>query len=148
MAGNGFDRIYSTAQTVAFIREEEERFILLERAADRASELIQSQLALLADNVVEKVGGVKCIVPEIFKPRTVKLVAAGLCHHANLAAGAGAVLGRIVIRIHAELLNVLKRRLKSERRRNLTIQIARRGVDDRGPFDAVVANFVLFDRAT
>src|SRR5207237_8729015 len=109
--------------------------------------LNHSELALLADEIVEKVGRVKCVVPEIFESRTVKLVAAGLCHHADLSAGAGAVLGRIVIRIHAELLNVLKRRLKSERSRNLTIQIARRSVDDRGTLDAVVANFVLFDRA-
>src|SRR5213594_620244 len=121
LAGNGFDRVDAATQTITFIREEEECFVLLGRPANRASELVQPQLALLPDDVVEKVYSIKSVVPEIFKPGAVKLIAAGLCYHADLPAGTGAELRRIVIRIDAKLLHVLERRLESERRRYFAI---------------------------
>src|SRR6266446_7652186 len=92
LAGNGFDRVDAATQTITFIREEEECFILLDRPADRPSELIQPQLALLPDDVVEKVCSIKRVVSEVFESRAMELIAAGLCYHADLSAGAGAEL--------------------------------------------------------
>ena len=64
----------------------------------------------------------------------------------DLAAGAGAVLGRVVAGFDAELLHVLEARLQLERRRNLAVQVAGRGIDDRRALDAVVSDRVLLDR--
>ena len=66
---------------------------------------------------------------------------------ADLAAGAGAELGRVAARLDAELLDVLEARLQLERRVVLAVHVARRRVDDGGAFDAVVLDDVLLDGA-
>ena len=72
-----------------------------------------------------------------------ELVGAGLGHHADLARRARAVLGRVVARFHAELLHVLQAGLQAEAGGTFAVQVARRGVDDRGTLDAVEAHGVL-----
>ncbi len=74
-------------------------------------------------------------------------IAAGLRDHRDLPAGPGSVFGRIAARIDPELLHVLQARLQLERRRDLSVQIARRGIDDRRRLDAIEANHVLLDGA-
>jgi hypothetical protein len=56
------------------------------------------------------------------------------------------ILRRVGARLDAEFLNVLEACLQLERRRHLAVQVAGRGVDDRGTLDAVVPNRVLLDR--
>ena len=73
---------------------------------------------------------------------------AGLCHNADLPAGAGTKFSRIVARLNPKLLYILQTRLQSEGRRNLTIQVARIGIDDCRPLNAVITNYVLFRCAT
>src|SRR5437868_7783011 len=75
LAGNCFDRVNAAAEPVAFIREEEKCFVLLDWTTDRSTKLIHSQLGLFADDVVEKVCGVKRVVPKIFEAGAVKLIA-------------------------------------------------------------------------
>ena len=77
-----------------------------------------------------------------------EIVGAGLGDHAHLTAAAGTEFGRISARLDTELLHVLQARLQLERCRNLAVQVAGRRVDDRGAFDAVIANRVLFDRTS
>src|SRR4029077_19230401 len=77
---------------------------------------------------------------------TVKLVAAGLGDDADLAAGPRAVLSRVAARFDPELLDVLEARLELERGVGFAVDVARRRVDDGGPFDAVVLDDVLFVR--
>ena len=84
---------------------------------------------------------------DVLEQRAVERVAAGLGDDADLAAGAGAVLGRIAARLDAELLHVLEARLQLERRVVLAVHVARRRVDDGRAFDAVVLDDVLLDGA-
>src|SRR5262245_1724099 len=77
-----------------------------------------------------------------------KPVAARFCDDADLAARARAVLRRIAARLDAELLHVLQRRLQAEGRGDFTVQVARAGVNNGRPLDAVVAYRILFHGAS
>src|SRR5690606_29819900 len=92
---------------------------------------------------VKIISCVKSIAADVFKNGTVKFVAARFCHDADLTAGSRSEFRRKIARIHAKLLYVLKARLKPERRRNFTVQIAGRSIDDRRAFDAVISDDVL-----
>ena len=92
---------------------------------------------------VEVVARVERVVAEVLEHRAAELVAARLGDDAHLAAGAGAELGRVAARFDAELLHVFEARLQLERRLVLAVGVARRRVDDRRAFDAVVLDDVL-----
>src|SRR6185369_15528886 len=121
-------------------------FVLLNRPADRAAKLIEPQLALLADDVVEKVRGVKRVVSHIFKYRTVKLVTTRFGDDADLSAGPRTKLSRIVVGIDPEFLHVLERRLEPKWRGNFTVKITGTRIDDGRAFNSVESNFVLLYR--
>ena len=72
-----------------------------------------------------------------------KLVPAGLADHADLAGSAGAVLGRIVARIHAEFRNRLEAVLQTEAGGDFAVQVAGRSVDDRAGLNPVETDRVL-----
>ena len=118
-------------------------------AADRSAELVLLQQRLgQARGRVEIVRRIDLVAAQVLEPGAVDAVAARFGDDADLSAAAGAVLGGIGARLDAELLDVLEARLQLERRRDLAVQVARRGVDDRRAFDAVVADRVLLDRAS
>src|SRR5438067_697373 len=72
-----------------------------------------------------------------------QLVAPGLAHDADLAAGARTVFRWVIARLDAKLLNRLEARLQSEAARNLAVQVAGRCVQNGSCLDAVDANRVL-----
>jgi hypothetical protein len=74
-------------------------------------------------------------------------VAARLGDDADLPACARAVFGGIVIRLDAELLDILETRLELERSVVLAVHVAGRGVNDGRTLDTVVTNHVLLNRA-
>ena len=108
--------------------------------------MVQPQGSL--GGAVEEIAGVQRAVAKIFEDAAVKLVAAGLADHADLPGGAGAILGRIVARIHAELGDRLKTVLQAETRRDFPVQIAGRGVDNRAGLDAVETHRIFLVRAS
>ena len=128
----------------------EERAILDQRASERAAELMLAQGGLLlhaVDGRVERVRRVERLVAEVFEGSAVERIGAGLGDDGDLSARARAVLGRVVVRVDAELLNVFETRLETEGRGQFSVEVAGRRVDDRGALDAVIANDVLLHRA-
>ena len=117
-----------------------------------AAELVLAELRLrqLLDDAavgvagrVEVVGRVERVVAVVLEERAAEAVRARLGDDADLAAGAGAELRRVVVRLDAELLHVLEARLQLERRGDLAGDVARRGVDDGRALDAVELDHVL-----
>ena len=149
--GARLDEVDAGVEPVALVAAEEERLVLHDRPADRAAELVLVELRLRQCDdaaVVLRVSrsssarrARRCGSTRTAEPR--ERLRARLGDDADLAAGAGAELGRVVVRLDAELLHVLEARLQLERRRNLAVEVAGRRVDDRRAFDAVVADHVL-----
>ena len=77
-----------------------------------------------------------------------EFVRSGFSNHTDLSAGSGAKLGRKIARIDTEFLHIFQTRLQAKGRRNLTVQVARTGIDDGSPFNAVVADHVLIVRTS
>src|SRR5262249_27151525 len=135
-------------EAITLVAGEEERAVLRDRSAKRAAELVLFEKRLRqAGGVVEVVRLVQRVVAEVLEGGAAERVAARLGDDADLPAAAGPVLSRIGARLDAEFLDVLEARLQLEWRGDLAIEIARRGVDDRRTFDAVVADRVLLDGA-
>src|SRR5258707_2772618 len=82
--------------------------------ADGAAKLVEPKRGFLSNNVIEEVGGVQRVIAEILEERAVKSIAPGLCHDADLPAGAGAKFCRKVIGIDTKLLDVLQTRLQTK----------------------------------
>src|SRR5262249_58259334 len=124
------------------------RPVLRDRSADRTAELILFEKRLRqARGCVEVVRLVQRVVADVLEGGAVKRVAARLGDDAHLPAAAGPEFSRVGARLDAEFLDVLEARLQLEWRGDLAVQVARRGVDDRRTFDAVVADRLLLDRA-
>src|SRR5439155_6845145 len=78
----------------------EERFVTLDRAAERGPELVARESRLL---LVEEFARVEMVVPKEFVKAAVKIVCAGLGQHINLPARIASELGTIGVRLHAKL---------------------------------------------
>src|SRR5437868_6960143 len=86
---------------------------------------------------------VEPVITQVLEQGAAELVAARLGDHAHLAAGAGAVFGRVAARLDPEFLHVLETRLQPEWRSVFAIRVAWRRIDDRRALDAVVLDDVL-----
>jgi hypothetical protein len=146
------DEVDAGVEPVALVAAEEEGTILHDRPAGRCAELVLAQLrlgqllddaAVAVTGAVEVVRRVEAVVPVVLERRAREQVGARLGDDADLTAGARPELGRVVVRLDAELLHVLEARLQLEGRGDLTVDVAGGGVDDRRAFDAVVADHVL-----
>ena len=83
-------RVRDTAQgyhphafSLSFIVEIEERFILLNGAAQRASKLIVMELSLGRGRRVEVISRIQGTVPEIFDGRAVQCIGSGFAHNVD-----------------------------------------------------------------
>src|SRR5206468_8096470 len=102
---------HAFADARPFVVEEEEETVFEHRAADIAAELILNILRLLeAGAVIEKGAGVKDAIAEELIRRPVKSVAAALGRDADERAGAAAILRRVRVGAHLELLDRVHRR--------------------------------------
>src|SRR5262249_48323714 len=148
-ARHRLDDIDAGVQTIALETAEEEDAILGDRSAERAAELILLERRFgQSGGGVEVVRRVELVAAQVLEGSAVEEIAARLGDDADLAAAAGAEFRGIGARLDAELLDVLEARLQLEGRHDLAVQVARRGVDDRRPVDAVVPDGVLLDRAS
>ena len=130
----------------AFVADEEERLVALERAADRAAELVSRAAAWLLDVVVDVLAGrVQRVVALVLEERAAEAVAAALADHGDVAAGAEAALGRRQARVDAELGDRFHRGLQAELRAG-GVQVAGARVPHVGAVDAVVVQVVLLVR--
>lgn len=148
--GHGLHEVDVVVEPVALVAQVEEGFVLHQRASERHAELVQTErrLGLLAvDDGIEGVGGIERVIAEILEGRAMEIIGAGLGDDGDLAARSRAVLGRIVVGIHSEFLNVLQARLETEGRGNLTIEFAGGGVNDGRTVDAIITDDVLLDGA-
>ncbi len=89
------------------IVNEEESFVLLNRAAERASELIEVELFL---GKGEKAFCIELRVAEKLEKRTVQLIRSRFRGYQHGRTRAGTVLGRVVVGKNLEFLNGVNRR--------------------------------------
>ena len=149
IARHAFDEVDAGVEPIAFVAAEEERLVLHERPADRSAELIlferrlrQMRAGCRSSSASRTRRSGRTRTPSRGRLLVPDLVTTLTWPPVPVPYSAG-----IVARLDAELLDVLEARLQLERRRDLAVQIAGRGVDDRRALDAVVANRVLLDRA-
>ena len=151
-ARHRLDEVLPGVEPVAFVAGEEERPVFHDRPANRSAKLIlaqrrfrqhRSHAAIEIARRVEVVRRIELVIPEIFEDGAVHSVGARLGDDAHLAARARSVFRGIAARFDAELLDVLEAGLQLERGVGLAVHVARRRVDDRGPFDAVILDDVL-----
>src|SRR4030095_4204735 len=137
VARHGFDEVQPGIETVALIAAKEKRAIPSDRAAEGSAELVLPQLRLaeIGDYaavrvalLVEVVRGIEGVIAEVLDQGAMEGVAARHGDDADLAAGAGAIFGRVVVRFDTELLDVFEARLQLERRVVLAVHVAGRGV--------------------
>jgi len=83
-----------------FVIGEEKSLIRAKRAAGGGAELVA--LERRGGALVEKVGGVQCVVAEEFEDGAVPLIGAGLREDYNLAAGMFAEFGAVRVSLHVE----------------------------------------------
>src|SRR4030095_5692411 len=131
---------------VSFVAEEKERLVFHDGPADRATELIHAK-GRLADPVKE-IARIQCIVPEIFKQRSMELIASRLGDDADLTAGTRTEFRGIVVGINAELLNVLKAALEPEGGIEFASDITGARVDDRRSLNTGKTHRVLLHCAS
>src|SRR5437870_5419609 len=116
-ARSGFDQIDSVSQTITFVAAEEEHLVLHDRTADGTAKLVHSKRKLrfsTGSYTVEEITRIQLVVPEKFKCRSMKSIAAGLRDDADLSPGSGPEFRRVVIRFNAKFLNILEAALKLE----------------------------------
>ena len=80
------------------VTSKEKELIFNDRPANRTSKLVEFESALgdARCGIIKKVTCIQSVAAKILKCRAVELIAAKLCHHADLAARSRAKLGRKV----------------------------------------------------
>ena len=127
-----------------FIMREEEELVLDDGSAHRTPELVQAERILV--HAIEVIAGIHRVVANVFEQAAVQFVAARFGDDADLAAGPGAVFGGVVAGFHAELLHRFEAGLQAEGRGSLAVQVAGRGIHNRGAFHAIELYCVLLIR--
>ena len=148
--GHGLHEVDAGVEPVSLVAQMEEGPVLDQGAAKGSAELVLAQgrlLLLSVDGGIEGVRLVERLVTEVLEGGAMELVGARLGDDRDLTARPRPVFRGEVAGFHPELLDIFEARLEAEGRGNLTVQVARGGVDDRGPLDSVVTDDVLLHRA-
>src|SRR5207244_310594 len=99
---------YGNPGPFPFVRAEEEDFVPLNRAAERAAKLVHAEGRAVG---LEELAAVKLVITEVFVGIAMELVRAVLGHHLRNGPNRAAVLRRKGLCVHTEFLDRVKRGL-------------------------------------